>query len=68
MFNELWSFCSYFCISFQKNELRNSKSRPIQGKEAVPVLGTPEKDRHMERFEEMMGEIFAGKSGSNSRG
>ena len=31
MFNELWSFCSYFCFSFQKNELRDSKSRPIQG-------------------------------------
>ena len=37
-------------------------------KEAAPVLETPEKDRHKERFEKMMGEIFAGKSGSNSRG
>ena len=32
------------------------------------MLETPEKGRHEERFEEMMGEIFAGKSGSNSRG
>ena len=55
MFNELWKMSSAI-----------AKAGP--SKEAAPVLETPEKDRHKERFEEMMGEIFAGKSSSNSRG
>ena len=37
-------------------------------KEAAPVLDIPEKDRHKQRFEKIMEEIIAGKSGSNSSG
>ena len=37
-------------------------------KEAAPVLEIPEKDGDKQRFEKMMEEIIAGKSGSNSRG
>ena len=53
-------------LAFRKMSSAIAKAGP--SKEAAPVLETPEKDRHKERFEEMTGEIFAGKSGSNSRG
>ena len=57
---------SYFCFSFQNNELCVAKAGP--SKEAAPVLEIPEKDGHKQRFEKMMEEIIAGKSGLNSRG
>ena len=56
----------HFALAFRKMSSAIAKAGP--SKEAAPVLETPEKDRHKERFGEMMGEIFAGKSGSNSRG
>ena len=59
-------FVHTFALAFRKMSSAIAKAGP--SKEAAPVLETPEKDRHKERFEEMMGEIFAGKSGSNSRG
>ena len=55
-------FVHTFALAFRKMSSAIAKAGP--SKEAAPVLETPEK----ERFEEMMGEIFAGKSGSNSRG
>ena len=60
-------FVHTFALAFRKMSSAIAKAGP--SKEAAPVLETPEKDRqHKERFEEMMGEIFAGKSGSNLRG
>ena len=58
-------FVHTFALAFRKMSSAIAKAGP--SKEAAPVHETPEKDRHKERFE-MMGEIFAGKSGSNSRG
>ena len=57
-------FVHTFALAFRKMSSAIAKAGP--SKEAAPVLETPEKDRHKERFEEMMGEIFAGKSGLNS--
>ena len=54
-------FVHTFALAFRKMSSAIAKAGP--SKEAAPVL---EKDRHKERFEEMMGEIIAGKSGSNS--
>ena len=51
-------FVHTFAFAFRKMNSAIAKAGP--SKEAAPVLETPEK--------EMMGEIFAGKSGSNSRG
>ena len=59
-------FVHTYALAFRKMSSSIAKAGP--SKEAAPMLETPEKDRHKERFEEMTGEIFAGKSGSNSRG
>ena len=56
------TYIKLFALAFRKISSELAKAGPST--EAAPVLETPEK----ERFEEMMGEIFAGKSGSNSRG
>ena len=56
-------FVHTFALAFRKMSSAIAKAGP--SKEAAPVLETPEKDRHKERFEELMGEIFAG---LNSRG
>ena len=53
-------FVHTFALAFRKMSSAIAK--------AGPSKETPEKNRLKERFEEMMGEIFAGKSGSNSRG
>ena len=55
-------FVHTFALAFRKMSSAIEKAGP--SKEAAPVLETPEKDRHKEKFED----IFAGKSGSNSRG
>ena len=62
----MYTYIKLFALAFRKMSSELAKAGPST--EAAPVLETPEKDRHKERFEELMGEIFAGKSGSNSRG
>ena len=51
-------FVHTFALAFRKMSSAIAKAGP--SKEAAPVLETPKKDRHKERFEEMMGEIFRG--------
>ena len=54
-------FVHTFALAFRKMSSAIAKAGP--SKEAAPVLETPEKDRHKERFEEMMGSTAVWRKG-----